>query len=197
MVGRPKKKYEPGKILVNFHISLTEEIRNLIPEGVNFSEEIRNYILFKYGDPKKGELVELKKQRDKLSTELAIVNSKIAQIEKELEEQEKLQTYMKMKQLYAIWKFWNIAIESIKRGMIVYLDPDKLESVFGITLDLDRLKKDIETRELKSYDIDTFEKAINFAETYDVKYLGNGSIENEEYQKFLKFFENYKKEARA
>ncbi len=197
MVGRPRKNYKPGEIPVILHISLTQDIKNLIPNNLNVSEEIRKYILFKYGNPKKGELIELKKQRDKLTTELAIINSKIAELEKELEEQEKLQTYIKTKNLYAVWKFWAIANESIKRGVLVYTDPDKLESVFGMTLNLNKLGKDIESRELNSYSIDTFEKAVELAKKYDVKYLGNGLNEEEEFQKFLRFFDKNQKEARA
>ncbi|MGC9124182.1 MAG: hypothetical protein ACP5IB_09000 [Thermoplasmata archaeon] len=197
MVGRPRKIYKPGEEPAILHIVLTQEIKNLIPEGANISDEVRKYILFKYGDPKKGELSELKKQRDKLSTELAIINSKIAQLEKEIEEQERLNTYIRMKNLYSIWKFWSIAQESAKRGYVTFTNPDKVESVFGIKFDYRKFEKDIRQKEIQSYHISTFEQAVELSKKYDVKYLGNGLNEEEEFQKFLKFYENYKKEVKV
>jgi len=191
MVGRPRKQYKEGEIPFTLHITVTEAIRRLIPENVNISEEVRQYLLFKYGDPKKGELAYLKKERDKLQNELISINARIQELEREIEEQEKLKVYVEAKNLYAVWVFWNIVKDSAKRGILVWSDYDKVESLFGITLNFKELKNDIEKKEIIQYSVETFEQAKELAKKYNVKYLGNGVKEKEEFDKFVKFYENY------
>ena len=191
MVGRPRKQYKEGETPLILHIMVTEAIRKLIPENVNISEEVRQYLLFKYGDPKKGELAYLKKERDKLQNELISVNARIQELEREIEEQEKLKVYVEAKNLYAVWVFWNIVKDSVKRGILVWSDYDKVESLFGITLNFKELKNDIEKKDIIQYSVETFEQAKELAKKYNVKYLGNGVKEKEEFDKFVKFYENY------
>jgi hypothetical protein len=191
MVGRPRKQYKEGETPYILHITITEGIRKLIPEDTNLSEEIRQYLLFKYGDPKRGKLADLKKRRDKLQNELISLNAQIQEEEREIEEQEKLKVYIEAKNLYAVWVFWNIVKDSVKRGVLVWSDYDKVESLFGITLNFKELKNDIEKKEIIQYSVETFEQAQEMAKKYNVKYLGNGVKEKEEFDKFIKFYENY------
>jgi hypothetical protein len=193
MVGRPRKQYKEGETPYILHITITEGIRRLIPEEANLSEEIRQYLLIKYGDPKKGELANLKKRRDKLQSELISLNAQIQEKEREIDEQEKLRIYVEAKNLYAIWVFWNIVKDSVKRGILVWSDYDKVETIFGITLNFKELKNDIEKKEIIQYSVETFEQARELAKKYNVKYLGNGLKEKEEFDKFIKFYENYMK----
>jgi len=191
MVGRPRKQYKEGETPSILHIMITESIKRLIPENVNISEEVRQYLLVKYGDPKKGELADLKKERDKLQNKLISLNAQIQEKEREIEEQEKLKVYVEAKNLYAVWVFWNIVKDSVKRGILVWSDYDKVESLFGITLNFKELKNDIEKKEIIQYSVETFEQAKELAKKYNVKYLGNGVKEKEEFDKFVKFYENY------
>ncbi|MFP3257204.1 MAG: hypothetical protein RXO36_05350 [Candidatus Nanopusillus acidilobi] len=195
-VGRPRKVYKDGQEPRYIHIVLTKEIVDAMGPNVNASEEARKYFYFRFVNPIKGKLEELKKERDKLQNQLVIINLQIQELEKEMAEQEELKKLIELKDLYAIWVFWNIVKDSTKKGILVWTDYDKVESLFGVTMNFKELEKDIKKKEIIQYSIETFEQAKELAKKYDVKYLGNGIKEEEEFNKFKRFYDNYKKEVK-
>ncbi len=196
MRGRPKK-YENGDppIRINFYIPAS--VRYKIPEHLNLTEFFTNLLTQIFEDPKKVELKELEKKELELKEELAIIQSKVLKIRREMEEAENIRKAIELKNLYAIWEFWKIIQGSIKVGNLNFSGNKYPEQILGIKFEYDKVSKAIEKKEIISYSIETFEQAIQLSKQYNVQYIGKGEREKEEFDKFLKFYENYKKEVKA
>ncbi|MGC9124010.1 MAG: hypothetical protein ACP5IB_08105 [Thermoplasmata archaeon] len=196
MRGRPKK-YETGDppIRINFYIPAS--IRYKIPEDLNLTEFFTNLLTQIFDDPKKVELKELEKKELELKEELAIIQSKILKIRREIEEAENIRKAIELKNLYAIWEFWKIIQSSIKIGKLNFSGNKYPEQILGIKFEYDKVGEAIENKDIISYSVETFEQTIQLSKQFNVQYIGKGEREKEEFDKFIKFYENYKKEVKA
>jgi len=192
MRGRPRKygKDDPP-IKINFYIPAS--LRYKIPDDVNLTDLFTNILANLYSDPKKAELKDLEKKEAELKEQLAIVQSQILKLRREIEEAEKIRKEMELKQLYAVWQFWNILRQAVKINGLPFVGNKFPETILGIKFNYDAIQKALKSKEIISYSIDTFEQAIQLAKQYNVAYVGHGQNEDSEFDRFLKFYDEYKK----
>jgi hypothetical protein len=196
MRGRPRKygKDDPP-IKINFYIPAS--LRYKIPDDVNLTDLFTNILTNLYSDPKKAELKDLEKKEAELKEQLAIVQSQILKLRREIEEAEKIRKEMELKQLYAVWQFWNILRQAVKINGLPFVGNKFPETILGIKFNYDAVQKALKSKEIISYSIETFEQAIQLAKQYNVAYVGNGQNENSEFDRFLKFYDEYKKRVKV
>jgi|YelNatPaOPRAMG01_1025707.scaffolds.fasta_scaffold107616_3 hypothetical protein len=196
MRGRPRKygKDDPP-IKINFYIPAS--LRYKIPDDVNLTDLFTNILANLYSDPKKAELKDLEKKEAELKEQLAIVQSQILKLRREIEEAEKIRKEMELKQLYAVWQFWNILRQAVKINGLPFVGNKFPETILGIKFNYDAIQKALKSKEIISYSIDTFEQAIQLAKQYNVAYVGHGQNEDSEFDRFLKFYDEYKKRVKV
>jgi hypothetical protein len=192
MRGRPRKygKEDPP-IKINFYIPAS--LRYKIPDDVNLTDLFTNILSNLYSDPKKAELKDLEEKEMELKEQLAIVQSQILKLRREIEEADKIRREIELKQLYAIWQFWNILKQAVKINGLPFVGNKYPETILGIKFNYDAIQKALKSKEIMSYSIETFEQAIQLAEQYNVTYIGHGQNEESEFNKFKNFYDEYKK----
>jgi hypothetical protein len=192
MRGRPRKygKEDPP-IKINFYIPAS--LRYKIPDDVNLTDLFTNILANLYSDPKKAELKDLEKKEAELKEQLAIVQSQILKLRREIEEAERIRKEMELKQLYAVWQFWNILRQAVKINGLPFVGNKFPETILGIKFNYDAVQKALKSKEIISYSIETFEQAIQLAKQYNVAYVGHGQNEDYEFDRFLKFYDEYKR----
>jgi hypothetical protein len=196
MKGRPRK-YDKSDPPIRIGFYLPASIRYKIPEDVNLTELLTNILTNLYSDPKKAELKDLEKKEAELKEQLAIVQSQILKIRREIEETEKIKREMELKQLYAVWQFWNILRQAVKINGLPFVGNKFPETILGIKFNYDAVQKALKSKEIISYSIETFEQAIQLAKQYNVAYVGHGQNEDSEFDRFLKFYDEYKRRVKV
>ena len=196
MKGRPRK-YDKSDPPIRTAFYLPASIRYKIPEDVNLTELLTNILTNLYGDPKKAELKDLEKKEAELKEQLAIVQSQILKIRREIEEAEKIRREIELKQLYAVWQFWNILRQAVKINGLPFVGNKFPETILGIKFNYDSVQKALKSKEIISYSIETFEQAIQLAKQYNVTYVGHGQNEESEFDRFLKFYDEYKRRVKV
>jgi len=192
MRGRPRKysKDDPP-IKINFYIPAS--LRYKIPDDTVLTDLLTNILTNLYSDPKKAELKELEKEEAELKEQLAIKQSQILKLRREIEESDRIKKEMELKQLYAVWQFWNILKQAVKINGLPFVGNKYPETILGIKFNYDAVQKALKSKEIISYSIETFELAIQLAKQYNVNYIGHGQNEDSEFDRFLKFNDEYKK----
>jgi len=192
MRGRPRKYdiYDPP---VRVTVYVPSSLRNKIPENVILTEAVSRFLEAFVSDTKKMELKELEEKEMNLKEQLAIVQSQILKLRREIEQSEKLKEELEKKEFYAIWQFWNILKQGVKINRLPFTGNKYPEDILGIKFNYNAVEKALESKEIISYSIETFEQAIQLAKQYNVIYIGHGQNEDSEFDKFLKFFDEYKK----
>jgi len=192
MRGRPRKySIDDPPIKVNFYIPAS--LRYKIPDDTVLTDLLTNILTNYFDDSKKVELKELEKKEIELKEQLAVVQSKILKLRREMEESEKIKKELELKQSYAVWQFWNILKQSVKINGLPFNGNKYPETILGIKFNYDAVKKALKSKEIIGYSIETFEQAIQLAKQYNVDYVGHGQNEESEFDRFLKFYDEYKK----
>jgi len=196
MRGRPRKysKDDPP-IKINFYIPAS--LRYKIPDDTVLTDLLTNILTNLYSDPKKAELKELEKEEAELKEQLAIKQSQILKLRREIEESDRIKKEMELKQLYAVWQFWNILKQAVKINGLPFVGNKYPETILGIKFNYDAVQKALKSKEIISYSIETFELAIQLAKQYNVNYIGHGQNEDSEFDRFLKFYDEYKKRVKV
>jgi hypothetical protein len=196
MRGRPRKydTYDPP---VRVTIYVKASTRNKIPDDVILTELVSNFLDNFVSDTKKMELKELEKRELELKEQLAIIQYQILKLRKEIEEAENIKAELELKQLYAVWEFWNILRQAVKIEGLPFKGNKYPETILGIKFNYDAVENALKSKEIISYSIETFEQAIQLAKQYNVIYIGKGQNEDSEYNRFLKFYDEYKKRVKV
>ncbi|MFP3257309.1 MAG: hypothetical protein RXO36_05880 [Candidatus Nanopusillus acidilobi] len=195
MRGRPRKYdiYDPP---VRVTVYVPASLRFKIPDDVVLTDLFTNFIANFLNDSKKIELKELEKKEMNLKEQLAIVQSQILKLRREIEQSEKLKEEIEKKELYAIWQFWNILKQGVKINRLPFTGNKYPETILGIKFNYDAVEKALKSKEIISYSIETFEQAIQLAKQYNVNYIGRGQNEESEFNKFKNFYEEYKRKVK-
>jgi len=195
MRGRPRKySIDDPPIKVNFYIPAS--LRYKIPDDTVLTDLLTNILTNYFDDSKKVELKELEKKEIELKEQLAVVQSKILKLRREMEESEKIKKELELKQSYAVWQFWNILKQGVKINRLPFIGNKYPETILGIKFNYDAVEKALKSKEIISYSIETFEQAIQLAKQYNVTYIARGQNEESEFNKFKNFYEEYKRKVK-
>lgn len=192
MVGRPRK-YDYQDPAIRLTVYIPASLRYKIPKNINLTEYITGILQRSFEDPIRVELAELEKKEQELKEELSVVQNKIIKLRKEIEERERLRKEIEARNMYAVFEFWQILKVSAKNHKLNFEGTIYPEKILGIKFDYKEVSKALEEKEITQDDIETFEQIIQIAKKYNVRYIGQGEREKEEFEKFMKFYDNYKK----
>lgn len=178
MRGRPRKIFLDRDAPVQITGRVKKWIRDLIPHDANISHDFESYILVKYGDADRAQLEALRMKEIELREELSSVRGRILVIEEKIRAESELKKAIETQQKLLEKATRKLVMEGIARHGIT-MRPEFISKIYGVSLDIDRLNRDVVDEDWKlDYETGKFSD-IELAERYSVVKTGKGQRENE------------------